>query len=69
MKVDESDTDIMITKVVKSNSEKIKQRRVLKFQSEEKELIMRNEMLSDESINISINLLYKQFPNISGFVD
>ena len=61
MKVDKSDADIgdiMITQIVKRNNEKIKQRRVIKFSSEEKELIMGNEMLSDESINISMNLLH-----------
>ena len=39
------------------------------FSAEEKAVILGNEMLTGESINLSTNLLSKQFPNLKGFTD
>ena len=44
-------------------------RRNLLFSSEEKATILNKQMLTDESINIALNTLKKQFPKITGLQD
>ena len=46
-----------------------KKRRKLILSREEKSAIVANEMLSDESINIAMNMLHQQFPAFDGLVD
>ena len=65
---DEDDEEVVVTGFVKPRG-KIKKSRKLVFSDHEKSIIIDKEMLSDESINIAMNLIHKQFPDIGGFTD
>ena len=58
--------DILITEEVPASG-KITVSRNLKFTNEERNILLQEHMLSDESINLAQNLLKEQFPKISGF--
>ena len=60
--------DILITEEVPASG-KITVNRNLKFTNEERNILLQERMLSDESINLAQNLLKEQFPKISGFQD
>ena len=60
--------DILITEEVPASG-KITVSRNLKFTNEERNILLQEHMLSDESINLAQNLLKEQFPKISGFQD
>ena len=57
-----------VTKEVKEDS-MCTNRRNLSLTNSEKNTILKNGMLTDESINLAQNLLYKQFPEVGGFQD
>ena len=64
----EDDIDVIITGGVQAFGT-VKKRRTLKLSNDEIKIIISNDMLSDESINLAMNFLHRQFPNFDGFVD
>ena len=66
---EETVSDVTITKVVENSDAPKKTSRKLKFSLAEKEVIMSNGMLTDESINLSQQLLKKVNPSIAGLYD
>ena len=64
-----SDTEVSITKCVKPNTSKKRKTRKLKFSEHEKNIIMKNLMLTDESIDLAQQYLKKQFPLFNGLHD
>ena len=60
--------EIVLTKIVPAHG-KVNKRRKLKYSAEEKKCIINNEMLTDESINLAMNLLHKQYPQLLGLAD
>ena len=65
---EDAENELVITKEVEGSGP-IRKSRKLVFSKMERNTILNNEMLTDESINIAQILLQKQFPNIGGFQD
>ena len=60
------DDELFVTKVVKNNNDPKRKTRKLKLSSVEIDLLEKNEMLSDESIDLAQQMLAGQFPQLTG---